>query len=268
MAGDVNNPRIWEGADVYVAPYGTSGPTDVSTDWSASWEPLGLLSEDGMSESRDQDSTDHYAYGGILVRTTRSKFKRQLKVTCLEDNPTVWGLVNPGSSSNTVGGLTTRQVKNPTKNVIALGFEVADGDVITRRIVARCELTNIGEVKFADSDMTGYELTFTIYPVSDLLYTDITNDAQAAPSVETVPSLTSVTPATEPLAGGGLHILRGVRFTGTTAVTVGGETVTDFEIESDGVIAFIAPARTAGAKPIVVTNAAGASTDVLNLTYS
>ena len=180
MAGDISNPRIWEGADAYVAPYGASQPADVITAWPVGWQPLGLLSEDGASEARDQDVTDHYAWGGTLVRTTKSKHKRSIKITCLEDNPVVFDIVNPGSAASTdETGLTTRTVKTPTADPRAFGLELRDGDITRRRIIPKGEVITVGEVKFADAEMTGYELTINIYPVNDVLYIDLTDDPQA-----------------------------------------------------------------------------------------
>jgi hypothetical protein len=180
MAGDIANPRIWEGADAYVATYGATAPTDVATAWGVEWSPLGLLSEDGASETRSQDQTDHYAWGGILVRTTKSKYKRTMKITCLEDNLTVFGLVNPGSTTDTdETGITTRTIKTPTADPRAFGLELRDGTLTRRRIIPKGEVVEIGEVKFADSEMTGFELTINIYPVDGVLYTDLTDDPQA-----------------------------------------------------------------------------------------
>src|SRR4051812_14407091 len=110
MAGDPANPRIWVNAKVLVAPVGTTAPTDIATAWSATWKDLGLLFEDGMTETRDQDSNDFYSWGGGLVRSQRAKHKRTFKVTALEDNLVVWGLVNPGSSAASTTGITTRTV--------------------------------------------------------------------------------------------------------------------------------------------------------------
>src|SRR5689334_13641230 len=104
MAGDTDNPRVWVNADVYVGDVGSTAPTDIDTAIDADFTALGLLSEDGMTESREDDKTDHYAWGGILVRTTRSKHKRTIKVIALEDNPVVFDLVNPGSEAESVGG--------------------------------------------------------------------------------------------------------------------------------------------------------------------
>lgn len=99
MAGTTTNPRVWFNADVYVAPVGTAQPTDTTTALNAALKPLGLLSEDGMTETRGDTTDDKYAWGGILVRTTRSKHKRTFKVAALENNSTVFALVNPGSTS-------------------------------------------------------------------------------------------------------------------------------------------------------------------------
>ena len=187
MAGDTDNPRIWVNADVYVGDVGSTAPTDVTTALDAAFEALGLLSDDGMTESREDESTDHYAYGGILVRTTRSKHKRTITVTALEDNPVVFDLVNPGSTASTSAGptppagVTTRTVKVPQPDPKAFVLELVDGDVTKRRHIARGEVVAVGDVQISDNEMTMYELTINIYPASDgTLYTDITDDTQAA----------------------------------------------------------------------------------------
>ncbi|MFF9690226.1 hypothetical protein [Streptomyces sp. NPDC014623] len=181
MAGDTDNPRLWEGADFYAAPVGTTAPTDVVAALDEGWLAVGLLSEDGASESRDQDSTDHYAWGGKLVRTTKSKHKRTIKVTCLEDNLVVFGLVNPGSTATTTDGVTTRIVKVPKTDPRAFLLELRDGEITKRRILPKGEVSEVGEIPMSDSALTAYELTITIYPAADdTLYIDITDDPQAA----------------------------------------------------------------------------------------
>lgn len=183
MAGDTDNPRIWLLGDVFVAPVGTTAPTTVSAALDDAFDALGLLSEDGLTESRDEDSTDHYAWGSILIRTVRSKHKRTFKVTALEDNPVVFDLVNPGSTATTASGVTTRTVKVPTSNPKAFVIQTKDGAVTRRRAIAKGEVTEVGDIVSAEGDIEGKELTITVYPSSaGVLYTDITDDAQAAVS--------------------------------------------------------------------------------------
>jgi hypothetical protein len=177
--GDTDNPRIWTGADVYTAPVGSTLPTDVTTALNAAFRPLGLLSEDGMTESRDEDTTDHYAWGGILVRTTRSKHKRTFVVTALEDNDVVFDLTNPGSNTATTAGVTTRTVKVPTSNPQAFVFHLTDGTTKKRIAIPSGEVTEVGESTYSDAEITMRELTITVYPdASSLLFYEISNDTQ------------------------------------------------------------------------------------------
>ncbi|WP_405560686.1 hypothetical protein [Streptomyces sp. NBC_01180] len=184
MAGNVLNPRLWEGADFYTAETGTALPETLNEAMStvAAWKAVGLLSEDGASESRDQDSTDFYGWGGVLIRTQRSKHKRTIQVTCLEDNLTVFGLVNPGSPAPTTAtGVNTRTVKVPKSDPRSFVMELHDGDVTKRRHIPRGEVTEVGEVSLSDSDLQAYALTITIYPdVDGVLYVDYDNDTTNA----------------------------------------------------------------------------------------
>lgn len=186
MAGTPANARVWINADVYVAPLGTTAPTDVATAWAAAWKVVGLLSEEGMTEAREDDSTDHYAWGSILIRTTRSKHKRSFVVAVLEDGLTVQGIVNPGSTSVTSAGPTppagtvTRTIRVPGVNIQAFGFQFADGTVTRRIAIPRGEVVEVGDVTYSDADLYMRELTINVLPASDgTLYTEITNDAQA-----------------------------------------------------------------------------------------
>lgn len=180
MAGNTDNPRIWVNGDVYVGAVGSTAPTNVATALAAAWQVLGLLSEDGLTESREEDSTDHFAWGGILVRTRRSKHKRTFKVAALEDNYTVFGLVNPGSSQPPVsGGVFTRSIYVPTADPRAFVFHNVDGSNIRRIYIPRGEVTEVGDIVSSDSEMTMRELTITVYPDSaGLLYKEFSNDVQ------------------------------------------------------------------------------------------
>lgn len=184
MAGNVANARIWLKADGYRAPLGTTAPTDASTALPAAWKAFGLLSDDdGISESRDEDSDDKYAYGNILIRTVRSKHKRQIKVTVLEDNATVFGILNPGSTAVTATTVTTRTVKVPGSDIGAYLFEAHDGTINKRKCIPRGEVVEVGDEQWTDSDLVARELTINIYPDSTgVLYYEITDDPQAIAS--------------------------------------------------------------------------------------
>src|SRR5215207_11598533 len=183
--GNTANPRIWLNADVWVAPVGTTAPiysnfaTPMST-ISPLWTALGLLSQDdGMTETRDQDSTDHYAWGNILVRNTRAKIKFSFQVTALEDNAAVFGLVYPGSTSVTNLAITTRTVKVPTVNTKSFCFEMTDGSIKSRRYIPTGEVSEIADISINDSEMAAKQLTISVYPSgAGIAWYDMTNDTQ------------------------------------------------------------------------------------------
>ncbi len=183
MTGDADNARIWLLGDVFTGDVGTDPPTDLDpeTPLPAGWDALGLLSEDGLTEQRDEEVNDYFAWGGTLVRTTRSKHKRSFMVTALEDNPIVFDLVNPGSEVETAGGLTTRTVRAPQPNPKAFLFLTTDGDSVSAIVVDKGEVTEVGEVVKGENDMTMRELTIVVYPDADgVLYRELTTDPAAA----------------------------------------------------------------------------------------
>jgi hypothetical protein len=158
MAGDTANASLWADADVYVAPLGTASPASVSTAWSASWDLVGLLDgEAGFVHAREEEVTDHYAWGGILVRTARRNFKQTVTFTALEDNDTTRELIWPGSSASAY------VVPRPTP--ILLGLETREGFKVKRLITAGyAEVTVNGDITDSESDLTRYELLATIFP--------------------------------------------------------------------------------------------------------
>lgn len=73
-----------------------------------------------------------------------------------------------------------------------------------------------------------------------------------------VPIVTSALPTAQSV--GKSLLIKGVRFTGTTAVTVGGVAATStITVVDDVTLTVTVPAGTAGSAPIIVTNASGAS---------
>lgn len=158
MAGSIDNAALWVDADVYVAPLATAIPTDAAAAWGVGWELVGLLDGDqGFTESRTEETSDFYAWGGILVRTSRRNFKLTISFTALEDNEVTRDLIWPGSSA------TSLVVPKPTP--VLLGFELREGDTVKRLITAEyAEVSVNGDITHNESALTSYPLTATIFP--------------------------------------------------------------------------------------------------------
>lgn len=159
MAGDPLNANLWTDADVYVSTnLSATLPANASTPFGVDWDLVGLLDGDeGFPESRDEDTDDKFAWGGILVKTSRNHFKLTKSFTALEDNATTYSLLWPGSSATQI------VVPRPVKVLVA--FENREGDKVRRLITA-----NYGEVSLDgdhgenETDLESMAFTATIFP--------------------------------------------------------------------------------------------------------
>lgn len=158
MAGDTSNATVWPDADVYIGPTTATNPADITTEFSSDWDLVGLLDGDaGFTQGREEQTNDIYAWGGILVRTTRRNFKQTITFTALEDNATTKALIWPGSEN---GDLIV-----PRPERLKVAFEMVEGDNKKRLISAHeAEIVINGDITDNESDLTRYELMATIFP--------------------------------------------------------------------------------------------------------
>lgn len=162
MAGNPKNATLWKEADVYIAEsLDTKNPESEKEEFGSGWGLVGLLDgEDGFTDSRDQDKDDHFAWGGILVRTSRGNFKLTRTWSALEDNPRTRRLIWPGSKP---GKLV---VPKPEK--IKMAFETREDGKVRRLITALYAENDLeGDVTESESELTKYEIETTIFPDGD-----------------------------------------------------------------------------------------------------
>lgn len=176
MAGDPNKASLWTDADVFVGPLTAVDPLAVDADFAAEWGQVGLLDgEAGFTHAREEDTSDFFAWGGVLVRTSRRNFKQTVGFTALEDNATTRALIWPGSTAT--GLFVPRPVP------VRLALEKREGDRVHRLITARHAIVALdGDVSESETDLTKYELLATIYPTGDgqLWIVQDTDDPTAA----------------------------------------------------------------------------------------
>jgi hypothetical protein len=159
MAGSPTNASLWPDADVYVGALDATNPTDADTAFDSDWDFVGLLDGDaGFGNSREEEKTDLFAWGGILVRTSRRNFKMSRTFTLLEDNDVTRELIWPGSSA------TELFVPRPQR--IKIAFEVREGDRVQRLISTDvgADVEVDGDYSDTESDLTRYPMRATIYP--------------------------------------------------------------------------------------------------------
>ena len=178
MAGDPSNARLWADADVYVSfDTSASDPTDIDTPFGPEWELVGILNgDDGFTESREEETTDHYGWGGMLLRTGRRNFKLTRTFTALESNEVTYRLRYPGSTSTQIVAPSGNRIER-----VKVAFETVDGDIKRRVISAfEAEITVDGDVTENESDISAITFVATIFPDSSGVLFNLQETAAAS----------------------------------------------------------------------------------------
>lgn len=196
MSGNPENASIWGDADVYITDLLEADiPDSIDVDFNGDWDLAGLLDGDaGFEESRSQDSSDFFAWGGLLVRTSRRNFKLQRKFVLLEENAVSLGLVWPGSAPG--------ERRIPKRRKFKAGFETTDGEK-KKRVITRnyAEVAEVGTIKDSETDLTKLEITIDIYPDADGVLFDVQPD-DASVTLESI----AIAPLTLDLSIAGAQI--------------------------------------------------------------
>jgi uncharacterized protein YjdB len=138
--------------------------------------------------------TEFWAWGGILIRTTRRNFSMTKKFVALEDNAITAGLVYPGS--------TPTKIKVPKRHLFKIAFQTWDGEKSKRVISTRyAEVTEVGTIKESENELTKYELTVRIYATADGDLFDVQGTELAGPALPAFLSL-AILPATKSILVG------------------------------------------------------------------
>ena len=175
MAGDPLNARLWTEGDVYVSfNLSEANPATVATAFGGGWDLVGLLDgETGFTENREQQVTDFYAWGQILVRTARRNYKETHAFVAYEDTDLTERLYRPGSTA----GEYSVPVPEPAK----VAFETREGTSVKRLITRNyAEVTLNGQRTVSESGLTTYPLIATIYPDGDGVLFDIQETAASS----------------------------------------------------------------------------------------
>lgn len=156
--------RVAITGELYVAPTGTTLPTDTTTALNVAFKGLGYFNEDGVKESYDKDTDDINAWqNATIVRTVVKSAKATFKGTLIQTNKDVIEVVFGTSVTQTAAHGTYTINPGATSGRKAWVFEVIDGSNIKRISVAEGEITEIGETTYATGEAIGYEITLTAY---------------------------------------------------------------------------------------------------------
>ena len=177
-----------------------------------------------------------------------------------------------GTSANTGSDNFTYTAAGPTVTAVAPpGGPLAGGNTVT---VTGTGLTGATQVTFGGVPGTGISGSDTSLTVTAPAHVAGTVDVLVTTPVGTssntaaddyvygsAPTITLLTPATGPVAGGMLVTITGTNLTGASAVSFGGTPGTSVTVVNATTVTVISPAHAAGTVDVTVTTASGTSTN-------
>ena len=155
---------------VYVAPAGTTLPTDATSALDAAFAGLGYVSEDGLVNAPEADTQSVNAWGGDLVLQGQTKFSESFKVNLLETNEdtlkTYYGEDNVSVDGG--GNITVHETGVELPEVVVVFELVLTGGRIKRIVVPKGKIADrSGEVTYVDGEPIMYPAVFTAFKDSN-----------------------------------------------------------------------------------------------------
>ncbi len=169
MALNATNARVAITGAVYKAPLGSTAPTNATAAVAAAYIDLGYISSDGITEGWDDSVSKFTAWqNATTIRSAITDSTGTLKFSMLETKGRVLTAFHRGSTmAEAPAGNFTLSVKPITADPSAWIFDVVDGAKLIRIYVANGEITERGEITYANGDMLMYPVTVTFYPDSN-----------------------------------------------------------------------------------------------------
>lgn len=155
------------GGAIFRAPKGSTAPTDCTTELDAAFKCLGYVSEDGVVNTNSPESEKVKAWGGDVVLNSQTEKNDTFKFTLIETlNDEVQKAIY--GDSNVTGDLSTGMTLKSTSAEqveAAWVIQMVLKDGAKKRIfIPQAMITEIGEIKYSDSEAVGYELTISATP--------------------------------------------------------------------------------------------------------
>jgi len=172
--------RIGITGELYAAAVGTAAPTTSVVALNVLFLGMGYVSEDGVTETYDDTVEDVVAWqNATVVRSSTTASKATLSMTLIETKGKVLELYHKNSAVAVVSaGQWKIDVKAPGSDERAFVLDVIDGTKHIRFSIPRGEVSERGEIVYANGEPIGYEITLTCYPDSNnVVLTKFSDDA-------------------------------------------------------------------------------------------
>lgn len=160
---------------IWVAPLGTTIPTDATSELDVAFVGLGYLSEDGLTEPAAFEPGDAIvAAGGDTVAQADPTFSKTWTGTCIEALNEDLLKVAYGSANVTVkpassagGSITVKEQAGEVEHHVIVIDEVLKGGRKRRNVMADATFLITGDIRHVHTALVNFEFTINAYPTAD-----------------------------------------------------------------------------------------------------
>lgn len=162
LSTNVTAAKPKTGGAIFVAPVGTTLPTDATTTLDTAFKELGYASEDGLTNSNSPESDVIKAWGGDTVLTLLTSKDDTFSMTLIEAlNVEVLKLVY--GDDNVTGtldtGITVRANSGELQEHAFVIDMIMKDNALKRIVIPQAKVSEVGDITYSDSDAVGYETT-------------------------------------------------------------------------------------------------------------
>lgn len=151
---------------VYIAPKGTTLPTDGTTALAAAYTNMGYISEDGYVVSTSTDTEKVTAWGGDTVLTGQSSYSETHTVNFIETNINTLKAYYGSDNVSQTGNVITVHAKAQELPECVVVIEIAlTGGRVKRIVIPHAKIADrSGDITYSDTDAIAYPAVFSATP--------------------------------------------------------------------------------------------------------
>lgn len=151
---------------IFIAPVGTTLPTDSTTALNSAFVELGYASDAGVVNSESRETETIKAWGGDTVLKPFTGKEDTFQFTLIEAlNVNALKLVY--GDSNVTGDLTNGiSIKSAAEDLDYHSFviEMVLNGAVKRIVIPSAKVTEVGDITYADGEAIGYDTTLSAVP--------------------------------------------------------------------------------------------------------
>lgn len=166
---NVSLSKFKVGGYAYAAPLGTALPTDSESALDPAFQLIGYLSEDGITNTTDTNTTEVKDANGTTVMKVISSYAESYKFMLIEFLRKAAAQLRYGDNAVT-GADKKMTIKHqiPDDKPVSLVFEiVATGNVKDRIVIGSATRSEFGDRQMHSSDVLGYDMTVAANDMGD-----------------------------------------------------------------------------------------------------